>query len=104
MERSCIKILYWEWSEIKALTRILKNRINGGNANFIRREKGLCQGALVITVHLIGIVDIVVPIPMNVKMKRGFMTNGIGMNISRKRIFQGVYRMMVGRENCDGKF
>lgn len=59
------------------------------NANFIRREKGLCQGALVITVHLIGIVDIVVPIPMNVKMKRGFMTNGIGMNISRKRIFPG---------------
>lgn len=53
----------------------------------MRREKGLCQGVLVITVHLIGIVDIVVPIPMNVKMRRGFMMNGIGMEISKKRIF-----------------
>lgn len=49
----------------------------------MRREKGVCQGVLVITVHLIGVADIVVPIPMNVKMRRGFMMNGIGMNNSR---------------------
>lgn len=42
-----------------------------------------------ITVHLIGIVDIVVPIPMNVKMRRGFMMNGIGMDISGNRIILG---------------
>lgn len=64
--------------------------ISSRNANFMRREKGLCQSVLVITVHLIGIANIIVPTHMNVKMKRGFMTNGIGMNISRKRIFPAV--------------